>query len=476
MVRTHSFVDRKGELQTLGRLRRSGRAQLVVVLGRRRVGKTALLAKFCEGKPSALVFVREGGASAQLRAVGRDLAEALGDRVLSENPPDHIDGVVELIARFCERKGRPVLVLDEFQNLAAGSREVLSALQQAWDTRLKQCHAMLVLCGSAVGMMEDLVLSARSPLYGRKTASFELAPIPFWAAGALLPESDLRGRLLRYAVTGGVPHYMEALHHDGDLRAALERQVFDKVGALYDEPKTMIYGETREPDRYFTLLEAIAAGASRVTDIADRSGIPVTQATAYLKVLVETLRVVERRVPVTERRATTKSSRYRVADPFLRFWFACVSPRKSLLERGASSRVAAEAMGRLPGLAGPVFEDIVRDAMAASAGGRWGAIDLDFTAVGRWWNRSGAEVDILALGGRRGPLAVEVKLAASPVEASDVDRLVAKVPLLPLRGTVRLAFVTAGTFTRGARERASAAGVELVEGSLLERYLRRLGG
>jgi uncharacterized protein len=470
------FVDRAHELQTLERARAGGGANLVVVLGRRRIGKTELLARFCEGKPSALIFVREAEPAAQIRAVSGELGAALGDRVASANPPGDIDGMLELAHRFLARPGRPVLVLDEFQNLAAGRREVLSAFQHAWDTRLRRLGGMLVLCGSAVGMMEEFVLSSRSPLYGRKTVQIDLKPIPFWLAGGLLPGRGLHERVLRYAVCGGVPHYLRALAGQHDLKRALERQVFDRMGPLYDEPRTSIFAETREPDRYFTLLEAIAAGASRPTEIANRSGIPVTQVTSYLKVLVESLRVVERRVPVTERRPKAKASLYRVADPFFRFWFATAAPRRSLLERGAAGRVAAEAMERLPSLAGPVFEDIVRDAMAAGVGGRLGALRLDFTSIGGWWSRAGDEVDILALGGRGGPIAVEVKLGQAPVGAREVERLAAKVPLLPLKPPIRLAVVTAGVFTAGAHEAGRERGVELLDGKSLSSFFRALEG
>ncbi len=468
------FVDRAKELVTLERARRKGGANLVVVLGRRRVGKTELLSRFCEGKPSALIFVREADPAAQVRLVSRELGEALGDKVAAANPPADLDGMLELVTRFLERPGRPVLVLDEFQNLAAGRREVLSALQHAWDTRLRHLEGTLVLCGSAVGMMEEFVLSSRSPLYGRKTVQLELKPIPFWLAGGLLPEKGLHERLLRYAVGGGVPHYLQALAGESDLRQALERQVFERMGTLYDEPRTLIFAETRDPDRYFTLLEAIAGGASRPTEIADRSGIPVTQVTSYLKVLVETLRVVERRVPVTERRPTAKASIYRVADPFFRFWFACAAPRKSMLERGAAARVAGEAMERLPSLAGVVLEDVVRDAMAAGAGGRWGALDLDFTAIGGWWSRAGDEVDVLAIGGPKGPIAIEVKLGLKAVGAREVDLLVAKGEVLPLHGPIRYGVVTAGAVTPGARERAGELGVEVIDGASLNGTFRGL--
>lgn len=470
------FVNRRKELEALKRARSRKGANFVVVTGRRRVGKTELLARFCAGKPSAMIFVRESGAAAQAMAVGRELAGALGDTVVAENPPADIDGLLELAGRFLERPGRPILVLDEFQNLAAGRREVLSALQRFWDLRLRGTEGTLVLCGSAVGMMEEFVLSPGSPLYGRSTLRVEVRPLAFWDCGGLLPERNLRARLLRFAVAGGVPYYLQVLAREPDLRRALFSEVFARTGLLYDEPAVMIRAETREPDRYFTLLEAIAGGVSRVTEIADRTALPVTQVTAYLKILTDGLRLVDRRVPVTERRPGAKAGLYRVSDPFNRFWFACVAPWKSALESGGAAPAVGAAVERLPSLAGPVLEDVVRDAMGASLGESWRGLRLDFTSIGSWWSRSGDEIDVVAIGGKGGPIAAEVTLGGRPVGLSEVDRLVAKSELLPLRGPVRLAVITAGGFTTGAVERAEETGVTLIGGRDLAAIFRKLGG
>ena len=468
------FIDRREELAALEGAREGGRAGLYVVLGRRRVGKTELLSRFCQGKPSLIVFVREGEKGPQAASVSREIAQSLGDTSATRAPPSDLDGMMELVERFLGQPGRPVLVIDEFQNLVAGRREALSAFQAAWDLRLQRGEGTLVLCGSAVGMIEDFVGSPRSPLYGRSTLRIELRPLAFWNCSTLLPERASQARILRFAVTGGVPHYLQALHGFRDLRSAIIGAVLSKGAPLYDEPAAMIRSETREPDRYFSILEAIAGGAARPIDIADRSGLTPSELGPYLKVLTDSLRLVERRIPVTARRAGGKLGLYRLADPFSRFWFSCVAPRKSMLERGTRGPVADEAMERLPTLAGPVLEDIVMDAMAATHGTNWQGLRMDFTSIGSWWNRRGDEIDIVALGGREGAIAAEVTLGRRPVDRSEVDRLVAKLPLLPIKGPVRPALVTAGTFTSAARERAEEAGITAVDGRALAKVMARL--
>ena len=474
MPQTPPFLDRHDEMNALEATRKGGRGGLVVVLGRRRIGKTELLARFCKGKPSTMVFVREAELSAQVADISREIAAAMGDEVVARNPPTDVDTLLELIARFLSQAGNPVLVLDEFQNLVGGRRDLQSAFQAAWDIRLRKTGGVLVLCGSAVGMMEEITASPRAPLYGRSTVRLHLQPLAFWNCGPMLPEAAWAQKLLRFAVAGGVPHFLQVMASHKNLRKALLAAVFQRTAPLYDEPATMIRAETREPDRYFTLLEAIAGGASRPTDIADRARIPVTQVTAYLKILTEGLRLVERRTPITARRGVDKVSLYRLADPFYRFWFACVAPQKSLLERGAAESAVEAALERLPTLAGPVLEDIVMDAMAASHGAKWEGLRLDFTSIGSWWSRRGDEVDILGLGGKGGPIAVEVTLGGRPVDRSDVDRLVAKLPLLPVKGPIRPAILTLGRFTPAALERGKEVGVALVGGNTLASVFRGL--
>jgi AAA+ ATPase superfamily predicted ATPase len=466
-----SFVDREAELDTLERSQRNPGGNLVIVLGRRRLGKTRLLSRFCEGRKSLMVYVREGDRRAGLRHVAEEILRSMGEEGLVGIGPSSIDGFLNVVERFLRQDGQPVLVLDEFQNLASRNRPFLSALQERWDLRLRETRSTLVLCGSAVGMIEDLVNAPKSPLYGRKTAQVELRPLPFGACDALLPEARLHDRILRYAVTGGVPYYLEVLRGERDLKAAVEDHILRYNSTLYDEPRAAIHAETREPDRYFTILEALAAGATRPNEIADRTEIPLHQITAYLPVLCDHL-LVERRVALTERRERSRNSLYRVADPFFRFWFACVSPNKSFLERGEVEPVSRQAFERLPALAGPVFEDIVRDLMVANSGSSPAGLLLDFTRIGGWWNRQGEEVDVLAMGGPQGPIAMEVKLGIRPVGRDVVEQLVGKRASIGLRPPVRLGIATAGSFTPAAKDAAREHGVRLLDGAVIASMIR----
>jgi AAA+ ATPase superfamily predicted ATPase len=472
--RAEPFVDREREARALDAQYRAAGGRLVVVIGRRRLGKTELLTQFCRGKEAALIFCPRSEPSAAYRALLRDLAQAFGGLPPGGESANGAEGFAQVVADVLTARARRVVVLDEFQNLAALDPAILSFLQREWDRRLRDGHGMLVLCGSAVGMMEDFALSSTSPLYGRQTSLLRLLPLPFWSTGALIPEKALGPRLLRFAVTGGVPHYLRLMRPFPRLEDALRATVFDAGGALREEPLASVVAETREPGRYLSVLDAVANGASRLTEIADRTGIALTTLPPYMDTLVERLKLVERRTVITDQRANSRNSHYRIGDPFFRFWFSSVAPARSRLERGEVEGVLSEAVARLPHLAAPVLEDVVRDALLASWGTRWGKLEIRFDRAGAWWNRRGDEIDIVAMGPRRQALAAEVKLGGRPVDASAVLTLSANAEKLPLAGPVNLAVVTAGAFTTSARRAAKGAGVHLIDGPAFQAILRSL--
>ena len=468
------FVDREAETRALDAQFRASGGRLVVVLGRRRLGKSELLTRFCEGKEAAFLFCPRAEPVAAYRTLTRDLAAAFGSLPAGGEDASAAEPFAKLLSACLEAPRGRIVVLDEFQNLAASDPSILSFLQREWDTRLRDGAGMLVLCGSAVGMMEDFALSPRSPLYGRQTGFLRFLPLPFWSVAGMIPERPLVARILRYTVTGGVPHYLRLMRPFLRLEEALRATVFEQGGPLREEPLASVLAETREPARYLSILDQLASGATRATEIADRTGIPLTALPRYLETLVERLRLVERRTVVTERRAAAKTSLYRLSDPFFRFWFASVGPGRSRLERGEVDSVLAESLARLPALAGPVLEDIVRDAVLASYGTRWGTLPIRVDRVGAWWNRTGDEIDLVGLGPAREVLAAEVSMGGRPVDRAAVMSLPGKVDLLPLSGPVQMAFVTAGTFDEPARRAGRAAGVHLFDGKALAAILRQI--
>ncbi len=337
------FVGRSRERAFLEELCCSGRPELFVLYGRRRVGKTELLQQFCQGRRAVYYLAAQVRDRDNLRAFRTALAEGLGDGLAQEVEfPDWTAALSFLVERAGSE--RLVVVLDEFPYLCEGNKSVPSQLQRFWDTRGKKSALMLVLCGSQVSFMEKEVLAERSPLFGRRTAQKRLEPLRPEEALDFFPRWDLDERLLAYAVLGGMPAYLGRFDDALSVRENLLRDLLRPEGYLFDEVAFLLRSELTNPATYSSLLASIARGAQRLNDIALDVGVDSTTAGKYLHILRE-LHLVEREVPITDpdplrsRRGT-----YRIADRFLAFHFRHLQPNLSLIHAGRGSRVLEEAV------------------------------------------------------------------------------------------------------------------------------------
>ncbi len=332
------FIGRDRELAVLEELWGSGRPELFVLYGRRRVGKTELLQRFASRRRAVYFQAAQVREKDNLRAFRDALAEALEDPLAAsvEFPgwPETLDFVAERA-----REERLVVVLDEFPYLCEGTKGLPSIVQRFWDTRAKGSRLMLVLCGSQVSFMEREVLAERSPLFGRRTAQRRLEPLPPSDALRFFPRWDLEDRVLATSILGGMPAYLRRFDDARGLRENLLREVFRPEGYLFDEVAFLLRNELSSPATYNSLLAAIARGERKVGDIALAVGVDSTTANKYLTVLRE-LGLVARDVPITDpdplrsRRGT-----YRIADRFLAFHFRHLQPHLSLVNAGRGERV-----------------------------------------------------------------------------------------------------------------------------------------
>lgn len=401
------FVDREDELALLERAWASGKAELFVVYGRRRVGKTALLRQFSQGKPGAY-WVASISSEATLR---RSFTQALE----GENAAfAYDDWRGAFLAAQGDPEARRLLVIDEYPYLAGAVPGVGTVLQAVWDEVLQDSRLMVVLCGSHIGMMKREAVSYRAPLFGRRTGQIRLRPLPPWGVAAMLPGSGSAAVVETVATLGGVPAYLRMLEQERSIVDNLERLVLDPNGVLHQEPVFLLREELHEPRSYFALLQAIAAGNTRLNEIAQAAGVERAPASRYLATLTD-LGVVERTVPVTEPHPEkSRKGIYIIADGFLRFWFRFVAPYGSLLAIGQTEAVRTRLERDLAGFVAPVFEQLSREwIVRAGASGASGALPLSLRAVGRWWTRQ-AEIDVVALG-EEGVLLGECKWSTRPV-------------------------------------------------------------
>lgn len=386
------FINRKAELAALERGVPARDSAMFVLYGRRRIGKTELLKHFLAERPHVF-FTGDLGTPAQhVRGLSQRLGEFLSDPVLqSGSLPDW-----RALLGYLEHHPPGMdLVLDEFPYLCQGEAALPSLLQAAWDRRFKNSSLRLFLCGSSVAFMEQEVLADPSPLFGRRTGQMRLRAMDFWSAQEFVSHFKPVERVEAYACLGGTPAYLAQIAPHESLAEGLLKRILDPVAYLFEEPRLLLHQELRELKHYFALLTAIAAGHTRLNEIAQDVALERTFVTRYLDVLGR-LELIDRQVPITE--AIPQRSRrglFRIADPFFRFWFRFVAPNLTDLTLGDSEWVLRERVQpHLDHFVAPSFEELCQQWVQRKA-----KLPFRPRRVGRWWNGQ-AEIDVVAFDDR----------------------------------------------------------------------------
>lgn len=415
------FVNREAELELLDdHLTRPG-AAFFVVYGRRRIGKTALLARVLADRPRAAYHVATRSTMVEeLGRLSRTLASAWDMPLLDAQPLATIQGLFAALRSVTTG----TLVLDEFPYLVESDPSLPGLLQAAWDLHLSRSNLKLVLCGSSVAMMEETFFSPRAPLFGRRSGQLRLGPLApahlagmfDWAPVELLELA---------ALFGGVPGYLTRLDPVADLRTNLRDRLLRRGEPLYEEVPFLLREELREPRVYHAILASIALGSRKFGEISSKVGLDGANLSRYLATLIE-LGLVQREVPVTLRNpAKSRKGLYRISDPFVATWFAFVHPHRDRLERGDVDAVMREQIEpRLPAMLSravePVLAELLRTTLAHH-------VPFRIAHAGRHWSPT-AELDIVLLDESRGQAFIcEVKWTQRPVGAELLDHLRARV-------------------------------------------------
>ncbi|MBI5499080.1 MAG: ATP-binding protein [Deltaproteobacteria bacterium] len=458
------FVDREAELADWERRWAGSDAELLVLWGRRRVGKTELAGRFCADRPHVAYTAAPVREPDNLRG----FAAALG------MPGVRFESWEAALERVVERSGgeRLALVLDEFPVLAGGTPGLTGVFQRWWDSAGRSTRLFVVLCGSAIGFMERELLAERSPLFGRRTGSLRLSPLEPWHVGAFAPATVPAERLALWGILGGIPAYLARLRGGDDWRVTVATEAFSPGGFLFEEVPFLMNTELREPATYLSILVAVAGGATRQTEIADRCRLAAASVNRYLATLIE-LGLIERRTPFFDP-APEKSRKglYAVADPFVRFWCTFVLPARDVVAAGHGARHFRErVLPALPTFLGSSFEAACRRHVAVR-GGPGGTYAMH---VGRhWWKDSTGglnELDLVAELSDGSYLIGECKATAAPVGAPVIERLRERISRLApaVRERVRPAVFSQSGFVQGLARSAAARGVQLVPGSVVFR-------
>lgn len=424
------FIGRERELATLDRLYATEGFQFPVVYGRRRVGKTSLIAEFAQGRPTIFFTAVEDNAPINLRNLSREIYQFEHPDADPLQAPLYSDFQTAFEAIFSlARSQRLVFVIDEFPYLAKAEPAVSSILQALIDKEKAASRLFLILCGSSLSFMREQVLGQQSPLYGRRTAQIELKPFDFFDALRFFPGLDAQLAAQYYGMAGGVPLYLLQFNAALGLRENVERVFLDPSSILFEEPLNLLKQEVQKSSLYNAAIGAIAEGRTTNSEIAGALGLSTMETSYYLKEL-QRIGLVEREVPVLNpgRRAA-----YRLSDNLFRFWYRFVQPNRSTIERGMTGRALAQVEAHLAEYMGPVFEQM---------SGQWlwrqnaaGALGEGFDVLGRWWGSDPAlqreeEIDIVCLDGKKPVLVGECKWRSAVTGVSEAETLARRLRLV----------------------------------------------
>lgn len=476
------LLDREAELSRLDDAWRKagiGEAQLVIVWGRRRVGKTFLLSHFVQGKRAVFFGATQQSEAVELGrlldAVRRDLGAETAD--LAGGSFSSWESALRFFVALTSRGGAftvgrsavggrdtlgggdpLVLVLDEIPYLTRSTKGFASIIQTVWDRVPPGTRLMLVLTGSAVGVMEELQ-GADGALRGRPTMSLRVDPVDLLGAHLFLRKLRASALIEAYAACGGYPLHLKEWDQVASTEENLVRLAGTTGGILLDDAAAMLREELPEVGGYPRVLAAVGRGASRFSEIASQADQRVEHP---LDVLTST-GFLRRATPLGAPRAAKPL--YEIADPYLAFWFGVLYSDIPFIETGQGRQVLRRKESQWQRHLGWVFEEQARaHARRLVATGRL----LDDLVVGRWWSttREPCEVDVLGLRGSRTHLVGEARWQQQPLGNRDLESLQRKVARVPRpvediifvlwgRGGVRPETTKAGALGFGADDVAS---------------------
>ena len=409
------FYNRKKEIETLLAIQRQSieNAQMTVVTGRRRIGKTQLLLKATEGQPTLYFFVAKKAESFLCQDFALEVKDKLGIPILGE-----ISSFGELFRFLMElSKERAFnLIIDEFQEFYNIAPSVYSDIQHYWDVNKNHSKINLLLSGSVYSLMYKIFQNSKEPLFGRATALLRVNPFETSVLKEILadhnPNYTPEDLLALYVFTGGVAKYVQLLMDSGSytLDAMLD-YITKEDSTFIPEGKNMLIEEFgKEYANYFTILSAIARGENTRAKI---EAVVNREIGGYLTKLEHDYSLISKVTPIFAK-VETKNVRYALEDNFLTFWFRFIYKYSYMIEVGGYEQLREIIVRDYPTFSGKILERYFRAKYIEKK---------RFTRIGGYWDRKGeSEIDMIAVN--------ELKKTAEIIE---IKRNVANVNLDKLK-------------------------------------------
>ncbi len=386
------FINREKELEFLDKEYNKPGSSFIIIYGRRRIGKTALIKKFIENKPALYFLATEEMERENIKNLKHLIANFTNNPLLKRGTSFTWDDLFIAFKDY-NKETKKIIVIDEFQYLVKINKAFSSIFQRIWDNHLKDENIMVILCGSLISMMESQTLTYSSPLYGRRTGQIKMKQISFSRYGEFFEDKTTNELIEFYAVTGGVPKYIEIFKSEKDIYTAIEKNVLNKQSFLFEEPVFLLERELNDIGSYFSVIKTIAMGNHKLGKMASYLGISQSNLTKYIKTLID-MDIIERQLPVTEKNPEkSKKGLYFIKDNFIEFWFKFVYPYKNYLEMENTDYVLNKIKNNfIDNHVSFVYEKVCLEKIwQMNESNMFG---FKILKLGKWWNRKD-EIDIV---------------------------------------------------------------------------------
>lgn len=385
------FIGRKTELKQLNEQYNSNRFEFAVIYGRRRIGKTFLIQEFIKDKKALFFTGLETTQKQNLVNLSQVILQSSLDDITFNSFQAALENVFEKA-----KKERIIFVIDEYPYLANTYPAISSILQLLIDKNKEDSKLFLILCGSSLSFMEEQVLGYQSPLYGRRTSQYKIKPFSFFETCDYFNSFSYEEKAFIYGLTSGIPLYISLFRENKSLKQNIIDIFLSSNGYLFEEPTNLIKQECRDPSTYNSIIQAIATGATKLSEISNQVGIETGLCTIYIKKLIS-LGIIIKDYPIYK--PSKKQTIYLLEDHMFQFWYKFILPNISLINIGMGEKVYEKIEPHFYEFMGYIFEDICKQYL-------WllnirEELPLFFLKLGRWWGndpriKAEAKIDILA--------------------------------------------------------------------------------
>jgi len=435
---------------------------MVVIYGRRRVGKTSLINEFCKNKHSIFYVAIEQNDKGALAGFSESVLEVF------PAARSYIDTFLSWEKSFeyiadQANQNRIILAIDEYPYIAASNPSISSILQKVIDTKFLNTKLFLILCGSSMSFMENQVLGYKSPLYGRRTTQMKIEPFDYIDSCKFFRNYSKEEQLIAYGVVGGIPQYLNNLTREGQLEKSIYYNYFRKDGHLFEEPSSILKQELREPATYNSIITAVASGPSKINEISTKTGEETKKCSKYVNTLIS-LHILKKEYPIGLE--SVRKGIYSLCDNMFKFWYKFVPENITNIEADMGRIIVEKkVLPKISEYMGRIFEEICIQYMIRR--NKTLSLSIMFDEIGRWWGNNPIkkrqeEIDILAISGHSVILG-ECKWRNEQIGISVLNELVEKGESLKYKEKYYILFSKSG-FTKELKEKVSQMGnLELID-------------